>query len=87
MTAKTTHRALVALALPNTVPALITYAMRIVTAMTGNPAFPAPVPQLAAVTAAVTSLQTAEQAALARTKGASRRATNSAPRSSPCSST
>ena len=70
MTAKTTHRALVALALPNTVPALITYAMRIVTAMTGNPAFPAPVPQLAAVTAAVTSLQTAEQAALARTKGA-----------------
>ncbi len=70
MTAKTTHRALVALALPNTVPALITYALRIVTAMTGNLAFPTPVPALSAVTAAVNSLQSAEQSALARTKGA-----------------
>jgi hypothetical protein len=69
-TTKTTHRALVALALPTAVPALITYAMRIVTAMTGNPAFPTPVPALSAVTAAVVSLQPAEQAALARTKGA-----------------
>lgn len=69
-TSKTTPRALVALDLPTNVPALITYASRIVTAMTGNAAFPTPVPALSAVTAAITSLQNAEQSALARTKGA-----------------
>jgi hypothetical protein len=52
------------------VPALITYATRIVTQMTGNAAFPTPVPALTEVTAAISSLQVAETAALARTKGA-----------------
>ena len=47
------------------VPALISYAQGIVTRMTGNPSFPAPVPTLAAVTAALADLQTAETAALA----------------------
>jgi hypothetical protein len=69
-TTKTTHKPFVALALPKPVPALVTYASRIVTCMTGNAAFPSPVPTLAEVTAAITSLQAAESAALARTKGA-----------------
>jgi len=67
---KTTQKPLVALTLPRPVPALITYASRIVTCMTGNAAFPAPVPALTEVTAAINSLQTAETQALARTKGA-----------------
>jgi hypothetical protein len=67
---KTTQKPLVALVLPKPVPALITYATRIVTCMTGNAAFPSPVPALTEVTAAITTLQTAESAALARTKGA-----------------
>ena len=69
-TTKTTHKPLVALTLPRPVPALITYATRIVTQMTGNAAFPTPVPALTEVTAAINSLQNAETAALARTKGA-----------------
>ncbi|HEX8792060.1 MAG TPA: hypothetical protein VF765_13990 [Polyangiaceae bacterium] len=51
-------------------PALITYAQSVVTAMTGNPSFPSPVPALALVTAGMTALHDAESAALARTKGA-----------------
>ncbi|HEX8790390.1 MAG TPA: hypothetical protein VF765_05515 [Polyangiaceae bacterium] len=51
-------------------PALITYAQSVVTAITGNPSFPSPVPALALVTAGMTALHDAESAALARTKGA-----------------
>jgi hypothetical protein len=61
---------IVALKLPLSVPALITYAKGIVTRMTANPSFPNPTPTLAAVTAAIDDLQVAEAAALARTKGA-----------------
>jgi len=67
---KTNHRSIVALSLPHPVPALIAYAQQIVKAMTGNPAFPAPVPPLPAVTAAIDDLQSAEAAALTRVKGA-----------------
>jgi hypothetical protein len=69
-TATTTHRSIAALKFPKPVGALITLATGIVTAMTGNPSFPSPVPALALVTAAITALQSAETAALARTKGA-----------------
>jgi hypothetical protein len=69
-TTKTTSRALVALNLPKPVPALITYAQRITTAMTGNPNFTTPSPTLAAVTAAISTLQTAQAGALSRLKGA-----------------
>jgi hypothetical protein len=69
-TIKTTHRSLVALSLPRSVPALIVYAQGILKRMTGNPFFPNPVPTLAAISAAIADLQTAEAAALARTKGA-----------------
>jgi predicted phage tail protein len=69
-TTKSVRRPTIALALPKSVPALISYAQGIVTRMTGNPSFPSPVPTLAAVTAALADLQTAETAALARTKGA-----------------
>jgi len=65
-----THRSIASLKLPNKVPAMITYVQGMVKALTGNPAFPATAPTLAAVTEAVTELQTAETAALARTKGA-----------------
>lgn len=68
--AKTDHRSIVALGLPEPVPALIAYTQQIVKAMTGNPAFPAPVPPLSTVTAAVVDLQNAETAALTRVKGA-----------------
>jgi hypothetical protein len=56
--------------LPKSVPALITYAQSVVTAMTGNPSFPSPVPTLAVVAAAIAALHAAESTALARTKGA-----------------
>jgi beta-xylosidase len=69
-TTKTTNRPTVSLALPRAVPALVTYATRIVTQMTGNAAFPSPVPALTDVKAAINTLQAAETAALARTKGA-----------------
>jgi hypothetical protein len=69
-TSKSVPRAIATLKLPKVVPALITYAQGIVTAMTNNPSFPAPSPTLAAVQAAITALQAAETAALARTKGA-----------------
>jgi hypothetical protein len=69
-TIKTTHRSLVALSLPKSVPALIVYAQGIVKRTTGNPSFPNPAPTLAAVSTAIADLQTAEAAALACTKGA-----------------
>jgi hypothetical protein len=69
-TTKSVHRSLVILALPKKVPALITYAQSVVTAMTGNPSFPTPAPTLAEATTAINALQTAESAAIARTKGA-----------------
>ncbi len=64
------RRPTITLALPKSVPALISYAKGIVNRMTANPSFPAPTPTLAAVTAAIADLQAAETAALARTKGA-----------------
>ena len=69
-TIKTTHRSLVALSLPKSVPALIVYAQGIVKRMTGNPSFPNSEPALAAVGTAIADLQTAEAAALSRIKGA-----------------
>jgi hypothetical protein len=69
-TTKSVHRSFAILGLPKPVPAIITAAQRVVTGMTGNPAFPNPVPTLAAVATAIAALQTAESAALARTKGA-----------------
>jgi hypothetical protein len=63
------RRSIAVLLLPKTVPAVVTYAQSVVTAMTGNPSFPSPVPALAAVAAAITALQSAESAVLARTKG------------------
>ena len=67
---KSVHRSLVSLDLPKNVPALISYANSLVTAMTGNTSFPTPAPTLAAIAAAITALQTAQSAAIARTKGA-----------------
>jgi hypothetical protein len=61
-TIKTTHRFLVALSLPKSVPALIVYAQGIVKRMTGNPSFPDSAPELAAVATAIVDLQTAEAA-------------------------
>lgn len=66
---KPTHRPLASLKLPKPIGALITVATGIVTAMTGNPAFPSPVPALALVTAAIAALQAAETTALTRAKG------------------
>lgn len=69
-TIKNPHRPLVSLALPKSVPALLTYAGQVVSAMTSNPMFPNPSPTLAVLQAAIHDLQLAETAALARTKGA-----------------
>jgi hypothetical protein len=69
-TVKTDHRSIVALKLPHPVPALIAYVQQIVKAMTGNPAFPTPVPALSVVTGAIDDLQNAEASALTRVKGA-----------------
>jgi hypothetical protein len=69
-TTKSVRRPTITLALPTSVPALITYARGVVSRMTGNPSFPSPTPTLAAITAAIGDLQTAEIAALSRTKGA-----------------
>jgi len=63
------HRSLAVLLLPDNVPALVTYAQSVVTAMTGNPSFPSPVPALTAVAAAIAALHSAESAVLTRTKG------------------
>jgi len=61
---------LASLKLPKAVPALITYTQGILTGMTNNSHFPAPVPALPLVSTALTDLQNAETSALARTKGA-----------------
>jgi hypothetical protein len=63
-------RTLVILKLPRRVPALITYAQSVVTAVTNNPHFPAPSPALTEVSTAIAALQNAESAALSRVKGA-----------------
>jgi hypothetical protein len=67
---KSVHRSIVSLKLPRPTGALVTCAHGIVTAMTGNPAFPTPMPTLASVMVAITDLQNAETAALSRVKGA-----------------
>ncbi|HEY1694409.1 MAG TPA: fibronectin type III domain-containing protein [Polyangiaceae bacterium] len=69
-TTKPIHRVLVSLALPLKVALLISYTLNILQKMTGNPAFPTPVPPLSAISAALTDLQTAEAAALNRATGA-----------------
>ena len=51
-------------------PSFIQLAQGIITAMTGNPAFPTPTPSLATVTTATTALSTAETGAQTRAKGA-----------------
>jgi hypothetical protein len=65
-----THRSVAVLKLPNKVSGLAAISQQMVTSMTGNAAFPSPVPALATVTSAISDFQTAEAAALARTKGA-----------------
>jgi hypothetical protein len=64
------HRATVSLKLPAKVADLIAFATGVAHAMTNNPAFPAPVPALSAISAAVSDLQAAETVALTRVKGA-----------------
>jgi hypothetical protein len=63
------HRATVSLKLPAKVADFIAYVIGIVHAMTNNPAFPTPVPALAALSAAVSDLQAAETVALTKAKG------------------
>ncbi len=62
-------RTFVILMLPRRVPALITYAQSVVTAMTNNQHFPTPVPALTEVSAAILALQNAETAVLSGLKG------------------
>jgi hypothetical protein len=69
-TTQSTHRAVAVLNLPKRMPALITYAQGIATALTNNAFFPNPTPTPAAINAAIAQLQTAETAALSRVKGA-----------------
>src|ERR1700677_2066120 len=69
-TANAPHRSIVVLKLPAKVPALISLATGIVRGVTGNPAFPSPVPPLATVNQAITDLQAAEASAQAKTRGA-----------------
>jgi hypothetical protein len=68
-TTKSIHRATVSLKLPAKVADFIAYNVGIVHAMTNNPAFPTPVPALAALSAAVSDLQAAETLALTKAKG------------------
>jgi hypothetical protein len=70
MRTKTVSRPLAVLKLPvYHVPQLVTYARSIVRAMTNNPVFPAPVPQLATVEAAIDALAAAETATLSGMDG------------------
>ena len=55
--------------MPAKVADFIAYATGVAHAMTNNPAFPAPVPALSALSAAVSDLQAAETVALTRAKG------------------
>jgi hypothetical protein len=70
MTNPTTHRSIAVLKLPRPIAVVISIARAIVLAMSGNPAFPAPVPSLAVISAAINDLETAQAAALTRVKGA-----------------
>lgn len=69
-TSKSIHRSLAILKLPRPVPAFITFAQSVVTAMTNNTNFSSPTPPLSTITAAITALQSAEAGALSRLKGA-----------------
>ncbi len=69
-TTQSVRRPTITLALPRSVPALLSYAQGIVRRMTGNQTVPNPTPTLAAVTAAIDELQLAETGALSRIKGA-----------------
>jgi hypothetical protein len=69
-TTKSVGHPTIALALPKSVPALISHAQGIVKRMTANPAFPNPTPTLAVIIAAINDLQIAETAGLSRIKGA-----------------
>ena len=70
-TTTTTNRPVAIIHFPAAkVPSLIQLAQGIITAMTGNPAFPTPTPSLATVTAATNALSTAETEAQTRAKGA-----------------
>jgi len=66
---KSIHRATVSLNMPSKVADFIAFVMGIVRSMTNNPAFPAPVPSLAAFSAAVSELQAAETVALTKAVG------------------
>jgi hypothetical protein len=68
-TLQTAHKPVAVLQLPRRIQPAITYARAIVTAMTGNAAFPSPAPALAVVTAAIDALQIAETSVLTRAKG------------------
>ncbi len=68
-TTNSIHRATVSLKLPAKVADFIAYGVGIVHAMTNNPAFPTPVPALAAPAAAVRDLPAAETLALTKAKG------------------
>lgn len=69
VTKNKTPRAIATLKLPKNTSALVTFAVGVVKAMTGNANFPSP-PSLTDLETAITALQTAETAAAARTKGA-----------------
>jgi hypothetical protein len=64
------HRSLAVLKLPTRVSDLITVAICIVQGMSGNAAFPNPVPDLDTVSASIVGLQNAETTALTRVRGA-----------------
>jgi hypothetical protein len=70
MTTPIAHRSIAVLKYPKQVPALVTFAQAIVTAMTGNTNFPKPTPMLPDVTQAIADLAAAQTAAQARTHGA-----------------
>lgn len=70
MTARVAHRSLAELKLPNRVPALISVVHAILLSMTGNQAFPSPVPSLSDVAAALANLENAQTLAELRGKGA-----------------
>jgi hypothetical protein len=60
----------IALRLPRVAPLLIVFARQIVQAMTGNPWFPSPTPDLATVAAAIDALDESEVLVRTRVKGA-----------------
>src|SRR5580658_8703671 len=70
-TIKPVKRSIVSLKLSARVPAFITMAKGIVSAMTNNTAtFPTPDPPIATISTALTALETAEAAVQARQRGA-----------------